>query len=401
MWDLVGNLLSEEAIRELEERGLDALEDQHCAFKEEDIEWEIVSPKSKNRRRSATSNKRKASQATKLTLVDIRQQNHSTLQQRKSASTSKSPLPDLWTQVQSIATNVATYLSPHSPSFFLSYLHSPQYETPYQALCAALESLCATVPSSDLAENTGLLFNLLDILLPEYEPLDSEQRSHLVHETELCIRATNGRGEDVIDLVKFLRELNSDALSGKWELGIYHLPPHKPPPSPIITTNKRRSLTLTSPPPTPQIHPTPSSQFSPTSKSYQGECLDPYQWQTVPTREIPDNSPHRLAQSIPAYARVTTNNYKLKGSGNGHGKGGKGDVGELASQGKVREHRRKQEEYLRQAAKMWQRGEKKTRGGGVAFYYAEKVGLQVLWFYFWLTGFVRRENFKKWRSTKR
>ncbi|KAJ3571043.1 hypothetical protein NP233_g4013 [Leucocoprinus birnbaumii] len=373
MWDLVASILSEESIRELEERGLDALDDDVGKFREEDVEWEVVSPKSKKHRSIPSTKRKRARGATKITLVDIRQQNHGTPQTRKADAVSKPPLPDLWTQVQSIATNISTYLSPHPPSFFQSYLHSPRYETPYQALLAAIESICTTTPHGR-EENPGLLFNLLDILLPEYEPLDSEKRSRLVQETELCIRATNGRGEDVIDLVKILRELDSDASSGKWELGIYHLPPHKPPPSPIIAReahSKRNSLSLVSPPTTPRIsHNSPALQ-SPVLNTPKEDKTDPYQWQTVPVRTVHDESP-RLAQSIPAYARASS--HRIKGSGNGFGKGGKGDVGELSgSNHKVKEHRRRQEEYLRQAAKMWQRGDKKTRGGEIAFYYAEKA----------------------------
>jgi hypothetical protein len=118
-----------------------------------------------------------------------------------------------------------------------------------------------------------------------------------------------------------------------------------------------------------------SSPLSPTVDATKRDGPDLHQWQTVPVRRFSDNSSPRLAQSIPAYAGSTTKNFKVKGSGNGHGKGGKGDVGELSGpQNKIREHRRKQEEYLRQAAKMWQRGDMKTRGGEIAFYYAEKVG---------------------------
>ncbi|KXN87678.1 hypothetical protein AN958_08315, partial [Leucoagaricus sp. SymC.cos] len=374
MWDLVADILSEESIRELEERGLDALSDDYGTFKEDDVEWEVILPKSKRSPRPPHPTKRKRAQTTKITLVDIRQQNHGTKQQQKSPSELKLPLPDLWTQVQSIATNIATCLRPHPVSLFLSYLHSPKYQSPYQAICAALESICAAAPPSEPDVEATLLFNLLDILFPEYEPLDSEQRSRLVHETELCICATNGRGEDVIDAVKLLRELNSDASSGKWELGIYHLPPHKPPPSPIIKpgpSGKRKSLIVVSPPSTPRLPPPPASPVPPTPRTEHKP--DQNQWQSIPVRRIPDNSP-RLVQSIPAYARAAGSNYKFKGSGNGCGKGGKGDVGELlGSQNKIREHRRKQEDYLKQAAKMWQRGDKKMRGGEVAFYYAEKV----------------------------
>lgn len=374
MWDTVGSILSAESIRELEERGLDALDEEDGVFREEDIQWEVVSPKTRKTHRPTASNKQKHSRATKITLIDVRQQNHAQL--AKSASTTKTPLPDPWIQVSSIATHIATYLAPHPPSFFSSYLHSPNYETPYHALCAALEYLSESDISRSPDEDSAMLFNLLDILFPQYEPLDSEQRSRLVHETELCIRATNGRGDDVLDIVKLLRELDSDASSGKWELGIYHLPPQKPPPPPIITAgsySKRSSQTPVSP--GTKIRPQLLSPTSPSARMPHDAKLDPYQWQTVPIRHIPDNSPHPLAQNIPAYAHITASGHKLRGSGNGFGKGGKGDVGELSSfQGRIREHRRKQEEYLRQAAKMWQRGDKKSRGGEIAFYYAEKVG---------------------------
>lgn len=382
MWNLVGNILSQEYIRESEERGLSALVDSNDVVREEDIQWEIVSRKSKKHHRSATSDKRKHAQATKITLVDIRQQNHGNRQHRKSDSFPKPPLPDLWTQVQSIATNISAYLNPHPPSFFLSYLHSPQYRSPYQALCAALESICKVLPNVE--ESTTLLQNILEIILPEYEPLDSEQRSRLVHETELCIRATSGRGDDVIDLVRLFRELSLDASSGKWELGIYHLPPLKPPPSPIIpkeTYKKRKKTSLISPPLTPQISscsPGALPNLSPVPTSAKGDSLDLPEWQFVPLRRALDNSFPRLAHSIPAYARAPARIYKLEDTGNVYDKDDKGSKGEpLCSNNKIKGHRRKQEEYLKQAAKMWQRGDKKSRGE-IAFYYAEKVGFQIL-----------------------
>ena len=339
MWNLIGNILSQEYTRELEERGLSNNNDVIGG-------WGFV------RQKSASPDKRKRSQATKITLVDICQQNHC-IQHRKSGSAPKPPLPDLWTQVQSIATNISAYLSPHPPSFFLSYLHSPQYESPYQALFAALECICKALPSHDTEENAALLQNLLEIISPEYEPLDSEQRSRLAHETELCILATNGRGEDVIDLVRFFRELSLDASSGTWDLGIYHLPPHKPPPSPTIPKEIHKKRKKASPV-------CSLSPPSPVPTSAQGNNLDPPEWQFIPVRRAPSNSSARLAHSIPAYARV-------------HNGYDKRDIDEqFRPNNKIKEHRRQQEEYLKQAAKIWQRGDRKFRGE-TAFYYAEKV----------------------------
>lgn len=359
MWNLIGNILSQEYTREMEERGLGDNNDVIGG-------WEFVPHKSREHHGSASPDKRKRSQATKITLVDIRQQNHRIRQHRKSGSAPKPPLPDLWTQVQSIATNISAYLSPHPLSFFLSYLHSPQYESPYQALLAALECICKALPSRDTEENATLLRNLLEVIFPEYEPLDFEQRSRLVHETELCILATSGRGEDVIDLVRFLRELSLDASSGTWDLGIYHLPPHKPPPSPTIPKEihkKRKKASPICTPLTPQISSCSLSLPSPVPNSAQGNNLDPYEWQSIPVRRALSSSSTRLAHSIPAYARVH----------NGYDKDDTRDLGQqLRPNNKIKEHRRQQEEYLKQAAKIWQRGDKKFRGE-TAFYYAEKV----------------------------
>lgn len=364
MWNLIGNILSQEYTRELEERGLSDNNDVIGG-------WECVPRKSQKRPGSPSPDKRRRSQATKITLVDIRQQNHCIRQRKKSGFSPKLPLPDLWTQVQSIATNISAYLSPHPPSFFLSYLHSPQYESPYQALFAAIECICKALPSRNLEDNSTLLQNLLEVIFPEYEPLDSEQRSQLVHETELCIMATSGRGEDVIDLVRCLRELSLDASSGKWDLGIYHLPPHKPPPSPIIPNEihkKRKKNSPISAPLTPQISSCSLSPLSSVPTSAQGNNLDLSEWQSIPVRRALGNSPPPLAHSIPAYARVPAHNGYDK-----DGAIGKGDLGEQLEPNKIiKEHRRQQEEYLKQAAKIWQRGDKKTRGE-TAFYYAEKV----------------------------
>jgi hypothetical protein len=62
---------------------------------------------------------------------------------------------------------------------------------------------------------------------------------------------------------------------------------------------------------------------------------------------------------------------KVRGSGNGVGKGGKGDVGEL--QRKIGVNMRKRDDMLREASKMWKRGNSKKWGGEVARYFAGRV----------------------------
>ncbi|EPQ56733.1 hypothetical protein GLOTRDRAFT_75580 [Gloeophyllum trabeum ATCC 11539] len=80
-------------------------------------------------------------------------------------------------------------------------------------------------------------------------------------------------------------------------------------------------------------------------------------WHQIPPRKA--GGPHPLASYIPAYSGA-----KVRGGGNGLGKGGKGDVGEL---------RRKRDEALREASRYWQSGSAKTRGGEVALYFAERA----------------------------
>ena len=48
-------------------------------------------------------------------------------------------------------------------------------------------------------------------------------------------------------------------------------------------------------------------------------------------------------------------------------------MGELTSRQRIAEHQRRRKEYLEQAAKVWQGRDKKSRGGEIAYYYAEKV----------------------------
>ena len=65
MWDVVSTILTEQAIQEMEERGLEGLDIEVAADNE--APWEVVAgrkaPKRKNK-------------GMKITLVDVRQQQH-------------------------------------------------------------------------------------------------------------------------------------------------------------------------------------------------------------------------------------------------------------------------------------------------------------------------------------
>ncbi|KAJ3986261.1 hypothetical protein F5890DRAFT_1504689 [Lentinula detonsa] len=373
MWDIVCRILSEELISELEERGLDSLDDGQGYPAENESAWETVGKKA----RSFDNERRKKKQGSgrhKVALVDVRQQHHAKLYDHISLKRPRSlPAPDPWTQISSLSTHLATLLPSYQPSFFTSYFHSPKYSTPYAALVEGLREITKT--RSKNIETAPLMISLLDILLPLYDDLDPEQRSRLVSDTEISLIATQGRADEALDLVQLLRELDQDSSSGYLEMGIYHQPVEIRLPSDTRTSGisstsvSSRKNQLPSGPP--DIPPPPSLQTNdPTPRS--GIKPSPYQWQAVPKRKT-RKTPHPLAPYIPAYSRDVNGN-KVRGSGNGFGKGGKGDVGELGDfRRRIGDSMRKRDEMLREASRMWQKGNAKTRGGEVALYFAERA----------------------------
>ncbi|KAJ7065353.1 hypothetical protein C8F01DRAFT_1125341 [Mycena amicta] len=341
MWEIIATLLSEETEKEIRERDLDEGE---------------MGREAKN----TVVRKGKKKAKNKITLSDVRQQQHV-----RPVQTTR--FVDPWAQLTSISTHVASLLPPHQPAFFQSYFHSPEHaSTPYNALCAALTAI------SGPEEHTTTLFNLLDLLLPWYEDLDEDGRTRLFSDIELALAAAQGRGEDAFELVKVLRDLDTDAAEGHYEIGVYHSPVTSP------TTN-RRVLTLPdgpapTPPPPPKLSRALTAPASvPTSKP------SPFQWQAVAPRRraAPKEVPYPHAMHIPTYhTDVNGTRVRPRVGGNVDGKGGKGDVGELGDyQRRVGDAVRKRDELLREAARIWQRGKgnKKGRGGEVAMYFAERA----------------------------
>lgn len=370
MWHVIAGILSEEAIRELEERGLDGLDDDDAdiprAIHDQSRSWETVV-----RKQPPVKGKKKKKWAQTVTLVDIRQPQHA-LPTRHRIDENKSLVPDTWTQVASLSSHIATFFPSRLPSYFQSYFHSPDYRTPYHAVVAALQSIASQTTQED---HTVILVSLLDILLPSFEFLDSEQCSRLNNDVELCLQATQGKGEETFELVKLLDELYTDSSSGDLEMGIYHSPPGQPT-DPVKFVSKLPSGSS-------PVLPSPSVQRRKSSPPPTANKPSPYQWQKVPYRKTYQNVPHPLAAHIPAYRR-DVNGMKVRGSGNGIGKGGRGDVGELQSfKDKIQNSLRRRNEMLRMASQMWQKGNAKSRGGEAAMYFAEKVCSTVINKFIW------------------
>ncbi|KAG7444463.1 uncharacterized protein BT62DRAFT_971166 [Guyanagaster necrorhizus] len=365
MWDLVAGILSEERIREMEERGLDGSEDADNM--EDESPWNMVCSKKKVLRageHKTTGKKRKRNKP--IALTDIRQQHRCAPVRSNSLDSPRGgpmPISDRWTQLSSLSTHVSTFLPPHEPSFFLSYFHSPSYSSPYAALFSALSTINRS-HQPDVDKHIPVLVTLLEMLHTIYEDLNSEEHSRLRLDAELCVNATQGRGDDAFELAKLLRELDTDSSSGYLQMGVYHS--SQPTSAPQNVSGPLKSL---EPPPSPLP---PKTQYTSVPPAV-AHKPSPYQWQSVKRQKGPERIPQSLPMHIPAYTR-DVNGMKIKGSGNGIGKCGKGDVGEIDEYRKrMNESMKKRDEMLKEAALMWQRGTSKSRGGEVAMYYAERA----------------------------
>lgn len=365
MWDIVAGILTEESIREMEERGLEGLEEEERLSEAiyEDNEWETVSSKKKP---SDVAKRKSHPRPRKFALADIRQQHqHVQGHHRKHAhENGHHPHPvvaDPWTQISSLSEHVSSLLPPHPPSVFQSFFHSPKYTTSYDALRAALTSLCQN--SEEDGDEHMAIFNILDLVMPQYEISDDVHRARIVSDVQLAVAATMGASDEALQIIDLLRELDSNA-----ELGVYHQPApqawkKESESHPIPKTRLPSSPPAIQPPP---LHAKGIS--APTTRNKPS----PYQWQAVPQRKAVPRGPHPLAHHIPAYVRDVNGMKTARAFG---AKGGKAAADATEFQRRMDETMRKRSDALRQASRMWQKGNAKTRGGEVAFYFAERVSV--------------------------
>ena len=357
LWNVISNILSDEAVRELEERGREGLDDNnvHNTMVADDISWDTVTSGKQN------GHGKKTKREQKIPLLDIRQQHHARLAP-KSPTSRTGP----WAVVFSVSEHLSNLIPSRPASYFQSYFHSPAYSMPYEAARAALAAISDDRPSLD---DDAVLINLLDIILPEYEGiLDMNQRTNLLSDIQLAISATRGHADDALDVVRILRDLHSDSTPGFMEMGIYHAPV-SPTRSSVAQASSHISKIPTGPPPIP---PPPDKAKPPQSEKHRKRRSSEPQWQTVPRRKVLHND---LPQVVTyGSTDIRDAGAKIKGSGNGKGKGGRGDVGELSEyNSRIKENLRKRDEYYREAHAMWKRGNAKTRGGEVAMCLVERV----------------------------
>ncbi|KAJ7173502.1 hypothetical protein C8R46DRAFT_1174927 [Mycena filopes] len=401
MWELISALLSEETEKEMRERDLD--EEELSALElAAATPWETVEPKRTTTaaRKGKGKKKGKSITGTRIALSDVRQQQNSPAGRPgpplRTRTVTESGL-DPWAQLASLSTQIARFLPPHPPAFFQSYFHAPQYGAPYDALCAALSAISAASGSSKEdddgddagldSEHTATLFGLLDVLLPAY-PSTSTPTESLITDVQLALKAAQGRGEDAFELVKVLRDLDDDRESGVWGVGVYHSPITSPLDSPssffekgaqwggASSTASRGSGTSTStttatlpagPAPTP---PPPNLRASPPGAPSKPKSA--YQWQAVaPRRRATAPAVYPLAMRVPVYERDVNGTRVKRNGGSAAVDGGGEGAGDFRR--RARESMRRRDELLREAARMWQRGNRRTMGGEVAWYFAERA----------------------------
>ncbi|KAG2011349.1 hypothetical protein CC2G_011482 [Coprinopsis cinerea AmutBmut pab1-1] len=462
-----GLLEDEELARLLSEQG----ELPETRLERTGEEWVQVTSKKGPAKKKAASKPA----TVKITLNDVRQKGASKKvngDAPTSPTSSKPPSPDRWTQVVSLSSLLSTLFPDYPATFFQSHFHSPNYPDSYEALCAILQKICASPKNSfidqpdkraperpepppgkpksrvrtatdghhhpplkppaieegaDEAEGgsgdddddesssreTALLFNLLDVLLPQYgldvgsdlaqTPSQDQPRSQLISEIQLAVQATKGREDDALDLVKLLRELDEERKERFPELmeefyrngvtgvaigervgarkdGVSYAElaganRKRASSSPVVASGPSMSNGTTSVVASPVTTPKPVAA----SVSKGKNKPSPYQWQAVPVKKAPEKQPYQILPHLPTYTR-DVNGIKRRGKGvNGDYLWRNGlaiipdnpvpgsasaqsrylseaEAAEREYRRKIGENMRKRDELLREAARMWTRG---------------------------------------------
>lgn len=366
MQHLVEDLLSEEYVRDLEERGLsdEAIE----AISDNTEGWMTVS---RVPRKKPLTPKKKAAKGKGRTVVinDVRQQRQNIPRLLTHSA------GDPWNQVLSISTYLSSLL-PRPQTFFASYLHKPEYSTPSDALRAALTTIKDEAAAEGESQSETLL-SLLEFIVesPEYDydNLTPGMQNQLCADIELCLGAAKGSPEDALDVLKLLQELEGD---DDHSMGFYHTPATSPRVETIQPRTKAAVLRPL-PPAGPSLGRMPAQPALPPPSKPASSGTNT--WHEVPIRP---KAPlvHPLAAHIPAYNTANVPRKKSKRpplSANPHNtlgiprsptSRGRGVLGVYRS--RIEEARSKHDEALRTASRHWNNGSGKNRGGEIALYYA-------------------------------
>ncbi|KAL5492435.1 hypothetical protein ACEPAI_3882 [Sanghuangporus weigelae] len=379
---IVEDLLSEEYVRELEERGL---EDE--SLDEEIEQWTVISrrkPKASSNRPPSISisNKKRKAKGKTITINDIRQQQHIRPESQIRSS------GDPWNQVASLSSYLESLLG-WSSSYFQSYFHKPQYSTPAEALRAAFKSLEDPRDNESTSEDRkSVLLSLMEFIRAspdfDFDRLDSEARERLYEDAELSLVTAGGSPDVALELVKLLHELELDGESGQ-EMGVYHSPAYS---LPATSSSVQSSLTTRIAPisavsaPVSPISPRTTIPTVPPSvapRQRPPPAPSKNAWQTVsPARPKPPDV-HPLAAYIPSYNPLNVPRRKLRapinksGLTNGYGTAGRGKAVLGSYKSRIEACHSRRDEALRTAGRHWNTGGARNRGGEVALFYAQEA----------------------------
>ncbi|CAE6499724.1 unnamed protein product [Rhizoctonia solani] len=240
---IIDNLLSNDLIRDLRERGgwVDGDSPNKQTLTPESVEeWASATkaqrePTPATPRKAKSKAKGKGKQQPSFVLGVVR---HGQLPPHRPASNRPVPstIIDPWTYIESVATRLSSIL-PDVPSLtFSSAFHDPKHSTPADALRATLTRLGNTNTVDDFA-----LVALISLLDAGPEDFD---------DANLCLRATASQPDDAYHLIEILKELDEKVPV----IAHYSTPPvpvesptvKKPnlpvaPPDPPLSTPRRKS----------------------------------------------------------------------------------------------------------------------------------------------------------------
>lgn len=306
-----------------------------------DSDWATVGGKSQNgKKRSpikAAKGKSKAKAATMtIPLVDTMQRRQGSARNSGSSTPnpSSAPPPDVWTAFSSLASFLGDQVRRGDSAYFLSYLHSPDWYTAYDAVIAALNALATSSTAKPTPEAQFILESLFGV------GRDDEERD-TQNELWAAIRAADGDVGVAIDLVELLRELklwpdyeaarereaDPFATLSALDSALAAIPSRPQTPEPGQTTRVQNTNRLTRPKaPEPMVKPPPPGSVIPAGAARQFADSAPRSslapnagkkkapapklplketnWKTVAAgRKKTPAATHPLAASIPAYAR--------------------------------------------------------------------------------------------------
>ncbi|KIO26627.1 hypothetical protein M407DRAFT_24071 [Tulasnella calospora MUT 4182] len=382
MEKVIGEIMSLELVRELQERGLDDEMASNPVDEERKRDWTSVEKKKAPKRKKAKSVSTTASDRSSATsaqasktfvLSDIRQQAN-----RQSSKlpgiTTQGTFNDPWMKVASLSARLAQLLPPLTSSHFSSLLHNPRFSSPAEAIRHEL----ARIGDQDKDPPD----NKFNMALARFLELLQCQGGGEVEDAVACLKAAKLVAERALDLVYLLRDLDAG------EPIMVHSP--RSTPSSPISTQASSSNDLTRairiPLPLSPVASVRSPSFSsstnwPTPRSPRSQTED---WTKV-TRERKRNANNKtfevdpLAAFIPAYAGRPAGWRSESGRA-----AWEPDLSDETSEKDCREmaayYRKRREETVRQASRYWRgngggtrNGVNVGRGGEVALYYAEEA----------------------------